>query len=164
MRVKLFAVPLLALAACDGAQQTKPEVHTKTDVQLQVDGKTGQVSVNIPGLDAKVHVPKMILDNSHFDLDGVTLYPGSTVSSVNVNAKDRNGAHQADLALSFTAPADPAKVRDWFARALAEKAATVRNEAGALVGQMPDGSAYRFAFAPAGAGQTKGTVEVQDKN
>lgn len=163
-RVVLLGLALSGLAACDDRSTTAHEARVETDVQVRADSETGQVAVRIPGLDANVPLPKAVLDNSHFDLDGVTLYPGSKVASVNVNAKDSNGHHQAEVALSFVAPAEVAKVRDWFAQAFAAKAASVRNEAGVLVGQMPDGSSFRLAFAPQGADQTKGSLQILEKN
>lgn len=173
MSARFFALTLaLAATACDRAADTQApgtsisvNATSETDekLQLRADGKTGQVSVNVPGLDAQVRLPKVVLDNSNFDLDGVTLYPGSTVSAVNVDAKDKDGAHEANVRLAFTAPADPARVRDWFAKALGEKAATVRTEAGALIGQMQDGTAYRMEFAAGDKGATKGTILIRDK-
>lgn len=163
-RCVLLGLAVCGLAACDGWTSTAPDARVETDVQIRANGETGQVAVRIPGLDAQVPLPKALLDNSHFDLDGVTLYPGSKIASVNVNAKDRDGQHQAEVALRFVAPADVAKVRDWFAQAFAAKAASVRNEAGVLIGQMPDGSSFRLAFAPQGADQTTGNLQIRDKN
>ena len=44
-----------------------------------------------------------------FDIDGVKLYPGSKVGSVDVNAGETGGKDKARVEMGFTSPAAPAK-------------------------------------------------------
>ena len=69
-----------------------------------------------------------------FDIDGVKLYPGSKVTSVNVDASDRNGADKATVQLGFTSPATPAKAADWMAGEFAKKGTKVARTGDVLAG------------------------------
>ncbi len=123
MKKLAYMVPLLiGLAACSGSNEPEQGSTLKVDattesgstVEISADGKSGNVGVKVPGFDANIRLPKKLLDDSNFDIDGVKLYPGSTVDTVNVTANDQKGKHNADVRIGFSSPADPAKVSGWF--------------------------------------------------
>ncbi len=161
----------LALTGCDrhddGKQGTTVTVNAKdddgSDVAIKADGATGRIAMDVGGFKANVKLPKMMLDESDFDIDGVDLYPGSKVATVDVNADERGGSDRAMIKVGFTSPADPATVRKWFMKAFADKSRTVAATAQGLSGKTEDGDDFTMAFAPAGAGQTSGTVTIEDK-
>lgn len=163
-------LPILALAglsACeandDGKEGATVSINAKNDggdVAINADGQTGKVSVKIPGFDANVNLPKMMLDNSNFDLDGVKLYPGSTVKTVNVNADDRDGADKTNVHIGFDAPADAAKVKEWFKSGFQKEGMAVTETATGFSGKTDDGDAFTLTLTPKGAAMTGGTIAI----
>ena len=97
----LIATATLGLSACQ-SKHDKDDLGTTITVdakdkdgktvQVKADGETGRVAINVPGFDANVKLPKMMLNHSNFDIDGVKLYPGSKVDSVNVNADNQDAS------------------------------------------------------------------------
>ncbi len=89
--ILISTVAVCALSACgsrdDGKDGTNISINAKDEngvVAINADGKTGKVDVNLPGFSANLNLPKVMLDHSNFDLDGVKLYPGSNVRGVAV--------------------------------------------------------------------------------
>lgn len=165
-QVLLVPLAALALTACgsnDDKEGTSVSINARSesgkDVVINADGKTGAVSVNVPGFNADLKMPKLMLDNADFDIDGVELYPGSTVQSVNVVADDSAGKDSANVKVAFKAPADPETVREWFAKEFAEHSVNVANAAQGLSGKTRDGDAFTISFAPDGA-KTDGMIEI----
>ncbi len=162
--IPLAALALTACGSDDGKEGTTVSINAKSesgkDVVINADGKTGAVSVKVPGFDANVKLPRLMLDNANFDLDGVELYPGSTVGSVNVVADNSAGKDSANVKVSFGAPANPQTVKSWFAKEFADKSVAVADGASGLTGTTRDGDAFTIRFAPDGEGATKGTIEI----
>lgn len=179
MRSSLLLLPLLlGLTACDAgsssdsadanATGTSLNINAKSDmggdVRITADGETGKVSVNLPGFDANVKLPKVVLKDSDFDIDGVKLYPGSTISSINVQG-DKSGAWDGDrVQIVYSAPADPKPVRDWFAKAFAEKSIEAKINGESLAGKTKDGTPFVMSFVPGKGGSTTGTIVIEDRD
>ncbi len=172
MRPVLILSPLLVLSACHGRDETKEpgtsvSINAKSDdgddVQIKADGETGKVAVKIPGFEGKMTLPKMMLDHSNFDIDGVKLYPGSKVTNVNVNANDSGDHDSAKVNVTFTSPADPAKVAAYFRQAFADEDIKVAGNDASLAGTTSDGNPFTIALTPGVAGQTAGTVAIDAK-
>jgi hypothetical protein len=174
--MKLFSLlitlaPLSLLVACgssedDGTRGTDISVDAKTEdgssVAIRADGATGKVSVNAPGFDANVSLPKVMLDNGDFDIDGVKLYPGSKVAAVNVNANTSGTAKKSTVQISFAAPADIELVRAWFAKSFTEKSVAATATPAGFEGKTSDNGSFTLTLTPDGAGGTKGTVTILD--
>lgn len=179
MRALILCLPLcLGLAACglDTHSET-PKTDEKgtslsvlakddsgQDVGIKTDANSGEVSVNLPGVDARVALPKIVLKDSNFDLDGVRLYPGSSISAINVVANSAATAGQSQVKVVFAAPASPDTVRAWFAKAFADHGLTATAKGTGLTGTTRDGDGFTMAFAPAEAGTTTGTILIADRN
>jgi hypothetical protein len=159
---------VLALSGCgnkdDGKDGTTVSINAKdengSDVAINADGKTGQVTVNAPGFKANVSLPKVMLDNADFDIDGVELYPASKIRSLNVVADKSDGKEAGNVKLIFDAPADPATVKTWFAKEFADKSVTASETPTGLTGKTDDGDAFTITLAPDGAKMTTGTIEI----
>lgn len=151
----LFLIALLAapLAACDVKEG---------DTTVRIDGNTsdGNFAIKVPGFSGNLKLPKMTLDASSVDFNGVHLYPGSTVSTFNVDAsgdEDKDGS-KGKVRIGFDSPADPATVRDWFADQLGKVGFALKAQGNSLIGTDEDKKPFRLDFEPAGPGKTKGTV------
>lgn len=170
MKYALIALPLaIGLAACGSKNEPDEGTTISIDatsetgkkVEISADGKSGNVGFKVPGLDANIRLPKKLLDDSNFDIDGVKLYPGSTVETVNITANKQAGkGEQADVRIGFTSPTDPAKVGDWFKDQFGKESIKLNDEGGKLTGTTKDGEAFTIELAEKD-GKTAGTVIVR---
>ncbi|OYY89302.1 MAG: hypothetical protein B7Y45_12470 [Sphingomonas sp. 28-66-16] len=120
-----------------------------------VDGNTGQVAIDAPGFTGKLTLPRFMLSGTDVDLNGAKLYPGSKVTSMNINA---GGDDKSSVRIVFDSPAAPEKVRDWFADKLAKADFSLKSQGMALVGTDNEHKPFRLEITPAGADRSKGTI------
>ena len=162
-RLLFAAAPALPLAACDRSDSGRSgSIATDGGNTLAaVDGRSGEVKIALPGFSGQIKLPRLRLDADDFDLNGVPLYPGSTVDTVDIAAgnRDRQGQQQG-LRLGFTSPAGPDRVRDWFDQRLGKAGFTLRRDGSGLIGTTKDRKPFRLDLAPADATHSKGTIIV----
>jgi hypothetical protein len=170
MRLLLLALPLtVALAACDASDEPAKGTDVSINasdkdggsVNITANGDSGDVGVKVPGFDAKMRLPKMLLKDSDFDIDGVKLYPGSTVNSVNVDANglsDKGG--KGEVKVGFSAPAETAKVSQWFRDAFTKAGVTVTGDGNMLSGKTKDGDPFSVTLTDAGGNKSSGTITI----
>ncbi|WP_156363701.1 hypothetical protein [Sphingomonas sp. Leaf357] len=164
-KLALVLILVAPLAACDsGKEGTSISINT-TDADgnmiAGVDGKTGQVSLNVPGFSGKIKMPKIKLDADNFDMNGVHLYPGSTISGMNIDAKDGAGGDEdsGTVKVSFSSPATPDTVRGWFLEKLNSGAKfNVKASGSGLTGTTDEGKPFTLNLSPDGAAKSKGTI------
>lgn len=169
MRLTFLIPPMMLLAAC-GSEEKKsegPEIsinagdeHGGVQISSSKDGG-GKVKIGGDGVDIDIDVPDFVdFDvTGDFDIDGVKLYPGSQVTTVNVDATDRNGVDKAVVKLGFTSPAAPAKAADWMAGEFAKQGVKISRTADTLAGKDKDGADFTIKFGPDG-GNSKGEVLI----
>ncbi|KTE46562.1 MULTISPECIES: hypothetical protein [unclassified Sphingopyxis] len=169
MRFAYLLPPILLLAACGQEEEKKagPEIsinagdeHGGVQISSSKDGG-GKVKIGGDGVDIDIEVPDFVdFDvTGDFDIDGVKLYPGSQVTTVNVDATDKNGADKAVVKLGFISPAAPAKAADWMAGEFAKKSIKVTRTGDTLAGKDKDGADFTIKFGPHGA-NSKGEVLI----
>ena len=169
MRLAFLIPPIMLLAAC-GSEEKKAGEGTEVSINAEGDGggikiqtgkDGGKIRIGGDGAAINIDVPDFVdLDvASDFDIDGVKLYPGSNVTTVNVDASDKNGADKARVELGFTSPAAPAKAADWMAGEFAKQGIKVTRTGDTLAGKDNDGSDFRINFVPYGA-NAKGEVVI----
>ncbi len=151
---------LLSVAACD-----RPDEGTTIAINADggtmtggIDGKTGALKVDIPGFKGELALPKMTLNAENFDMNGVHLYPGSSIQAMNIQGGDGTG--DEGVRLSFTSPATPQVVRDWFVTRMEKGGFTVAADGNRLRGTTDDKKAFTLDLTPAGADRAAGTLVV----
>jgi hypothetical protein len=148
--------PLLLLAACD-AEVREPAPWDET-VQMKADAD-GRVAFNLPFAKGEVKLPTGVLSNANFDIDGVKMMPGASLTGFNLDAgKDNPGK----VNFTFTAPATPEQVKTYFIDQFKAQSVEAAMVADVLQGVTRDGSTFRMRFAPEGTG-TSGTIELDAK-
>lgn len=159
--VILIPVLALGLAACDrSGDGTSISINADGgNVLGAIDGKSGEMKIDVPGFKGAITMPKIKLNAENFDIDGVHLYPGSTIEGVNI-AGDGGGNGKDGVRVSFTSPAGAGAVRSWFADKLARAGGKVRIEGESIVGTTKDGEALRMDVAAQGANAARGTIVV----
>lgn len=170
-----LAAPALLLGACgDSSSADKAGAGDVEQVTINAKGEDGgtvaisasgsgsSVSIKGDGVNINADLPGIdrINMNSDFDIDGVKLYPGAKITSLNINADSgKPDGQQGQVEFGLTAPAAPATVLDWYAKAFSAKGIATTTKGGSLTGKTKDGEAFAIDLAPEGSG-SKGTVRI----
>jgi hypothetical protein len=162
----------LALTLALGACGDKDDGNPGTEVTLDAKGesgenvtasmdKSGNAKINVPGFKAEIALPKIKLGADDFSMDGVKLYPGSTIESFNVTGDGKKDS--GTVKVDFDAPAEPKIVLDWFAKKLADDAGYKLTANGtSLTGTDKEGGPITLTLAPGAPGHSKGTITTSD--
>lgn len=131
-------------------------------VDIAGDADSGKLELKLPGgLEIKTAMPKGVMHGSDFDIEGVGLYPGAKVASVNVNARAGKDNGNAVVKLGFSSPGDAAAVADWYEQQFAAKKVAVTRNGETFSGKTDDGDDFTLAMTPADGG-TRGLLTIID--
>jgi hypothetical protein len=147
-------VPLLA--ACN--VHAKNPAKGDDNVSIQAD-ESGHIAFNLPIAEGKVKVPTGFMQNGSFDIDGVKLMPGSSVTGFNLDAHD----HGATMNMSFKASASPDEVRAYYLDQFRKQGVEAALAGDAVTGKSKDGSPFTIAVSPSPDG-SQGRIVVQDND
>lgn len=141
------------LGACSEGDERNRDAQNDNgaDVSMSIDGgnKGGaNVSIDLPNVKGKFSLPKIKLDTGDVDIDGVKLYPGSRVTSVDIAGEE--GMSEGSLGIRFDADASPASVRDYFLNALKEKGVTASAQGDRITGNTRDGKPFSISLTQQG--------------
>lgn len=156
----LLALPLAAaLAGCGGNDGEGASVSIKGDGGNTIAsvGKDGRVAIKAPGFEGSVKLPRVDLGAADFEIDGLKLYPKSTIANLNVES---GSGKDGGVRVEFNSPAAAAQVRDWFRQQMRNAGFTVEMKDGALSGKTRDGSPFSLKIAPTGTDKSRGTLSV----
>ncbi|MBB5714439.1 hypothetical protein [Sphingomonas aerophila] len=156
--VSLLFLPLVTTACGKGDGGTSISVKDEGGRAVaSADGNSGQVKLDVPGFEGKITLPKIKLDASNFDLNGVHLYPGSQINGFNLRAGENN---KGGVRVTFTSPAEPATVRDWLAERLNKAEFKLRSDGTGLVGKTDENQDFRLQLRPTGDHQSLGELVI----
>jgi len=162
-----LVLPLvLALAACgdgsgDGNGASISVNSGEGNASIKAD-KEGRVAVKLPGFEGSIKLPKFDLKAENFDVDGLKLYPGSTIASLNVDA-NRDAGGEDTVRVQFEAPAAADQVRSWFQEQMQAAGFSVSAKDGQFSGKTGEGSDFTLKVDPAGDSKSRGTLTVLGK-
>ena len=149
----LLIVPLLA--GCDVS--AKYPAKGDENVSIHAD-ESGHIAFNLPIAEGQVKVPTTMMHNGNFDIDGVKLMPGSSVTGFNLDAHHEG----ATVNMTFNAPASPDEVRSYFVDQFKQKGVEAALAGDSVAGKSKDGSPFVINVSPAAGGST-GTIEIRSK-
>lgn len=154
---------LLALTACGGGSGTAISINASDDDGNIVFGTdaNGQVAIDTPVFKGKISLPKIKVDASNFEMNGVHLYPGSTIGTMDVRAHDTPGKDDdGSVRVTFASPAAPATVRDWFKGKLADAGFKVSATGDGLSGTTDEDKPFKLDLTADGADKSKGVITI----
>ncbi len=161
-----LALIALPLAACgDDKEGTTIAINTTGsdgNMVAGMNGKTGEVAIDVPGFSGKLTLPKLHINAENFDMNGVHLYPGSTISGMNINAHDGPGKKDDDgsVRVIFESPAAPGAVRDWFRKRLSDADFKLQDSGAGLSGKTDEDKPFSLELSPSGDGRSKGVISI----
>jgi hypothetical protein len=163
VRLIPLAAVALALVACadkDGNDSTQVSFSANDSDGAVTGGiDNGTLKIDAPGFKADIKVPKIAIDADDFDMNGVHLYPGSKISSLNVDG-GKDDRDDGKVHVVFTSPAAAATVRDWLKERLDKASFTLSTSGNGLTGKTDEGKPFKLELNDDGAGKSKGVIEV----
>jgi hypothetical protein len=163
-----FALPLLLalpLAACGGSGDgTTLTINAQDDqggVRITADGN-GHAAIDAGGFKGSIKLPSIKLDAADFDIDGMTLYPGSKISNFNVDASEKAGQDKGLVRVDFESPAAIATVREWFESEMAKSGLKVQASGQGFAGTTRQGDTVKLELAPGSGDRTVGKLSITD--
>ncbi len=134
-------------------------------VTIRGGSDDGKVRIKAPGVDIAVAMPKMDLEAGDFDIDGVKLYPGTEIGSINVDASDRKGGKSdGSVRIGMRFPADAEIVADYFEREMKQAKFAVRRKGDSMSGKTDDGDNFTLAIKSSGSDKSVGDLVMLDRN
>lgn len=152
----LLALPL-ALGACDIQTNDENGENVHVSIGLHDSGKQ-DVSVNVPGFNANVHLPGMNL-GGHMDFDGVKLAPDTSVKGMDVFGDDKADESKGQVHVTFTNPKDTAALLDYYRGALTGAQYRIGTSGVGGIEATKEGKTFSLKLSPDGSG-SKGTITV----
>ena len=167
---------MFTLSACgasadadDGTTGTDISVNMTSDeggtVKASANGKTGEVVLDVPGFKANLAMPKINMGSDNFNMNGVSLYPGSKVISMNVDNVMRvagtKGPDGATVRITFDSPAKPEVVKAWFLDKLVKTAKyKLTATPNGMTGQDEKGNPFALDLRPGSPGHSIGNMAI----
>ena len=136
----------MALAGCDGRDKG-PEKPGD-----------GRVAFELPNAKAEFNLPSALIRNGDFDIDGVKMMPGGTISGIDLKAANTNPV----VSIGFRTPAAPEATIRYFRDQFTAKGIDTKVAGNALDGRSKDGDTFTMTFAPSAEG-TQGTLRMMPK-
>jgi hypothetical protein len=165
MRLMLVSLAALSLAACSGGEGEGTSITFNGETEngaattISTDGKNGSMKIDVPGFKADIAMPKLKLDAGDFEMNGVNLYPGSTITSMNITDGGNEGEGSGGVTVRFAAPAAADVVRSWFGERLQQAGFKLTAAGNALSGTTDEGKPFRMELSPNGKA-SDGTITI----
>ncbi|WP_300974357.1 hypothetical protein [Sphingomonas sp. LHG3406-1] len=148
---------LLVLASCDAEMTTPAEGDEKVKMAADADGR---VSFDMPFAKGEIKLPAKMLAETDFNIDGVKMVPGGTITGFNLDA-DKN--QPARVNLTFAAPTSPEAVKAYFVEQFRAKEMELKETAEGLSGVSKEGDKFLMTFVPQGSG-TSGSIRIDSQS
>ena len=167
----LLAAMPLALSACskveDGSSEGSgmsidfSDDSKSEDEKIKIGGgEDSKFSIKADGFSMEVDLPDITLDSDDFDMNDVDFYPGSRVTSFDIQDKDGQGGR---VKISFKAPAGVEKLASWYETRLTANDFEVARNGTNLSGKTDDGDPFSLALTEISAKETKGVLEFSER-
>lgn len=135
------------LAACGGPNDGGATMSIDTgNGTAQIDGSTGQVTLDTPLIKGSVKLPRLDIAAENFEIGGVRLFPGTKIGAVNINGR---GEGDGIVRVAFDSPAAIGTVRDWLVQQFQQAGTKVEVRGDSLTGAA-EGKKFRIDLKPAG--------------
>lgn len=123
------------------------------------EGKDSKFSIKADGFSMDVDLPEITLDSDDFDLNNVTLYPGSKITNFNIEDQKGEGGK---VTVSFVVPTDIGSASDWFESKMTEEKFEVTRDGNNLSGSTDEGDPFSLDLEEESAEETSGTLQFTE--
>lgn len=154
--VALAALPLL-LSAC--SERSSDGEGDSGSITIGTEDEDGTFSIEAEGFSMDVDIPSITIDSEDFDLNNVTLYPGTKVTGMKIEDVEGEGGK---VILDFVSPVGADVLLSWFESKMAEEDFTVSKEGMVLSGATDDGDPFMLSLSEVSGAETKGKLEFSE--
>lgn len=138
------ALPLLAALALTACEKKAEQVVDTDRTATAVASANGKTQIN----------------GDTFDIDGVALYPASSIRTMDVKAAAKDSATSSSVKVGFESPADAKTVADWFETEMKAKGFTTTRSGYNISGKTGEGHDFTLMIGDLGGGKASGLVRV----
>lgn len=168
--IALAAIPF-SLSACSASESEEGDGFemsidvdgdggsTPDKVKIGGDGGDSKFSIKTDGFSMDVDLPQISLDSDDFDMNNVTLYPGTKVTGLNIEDQDGQGGK---VILSFDAPTGIDDLTSWFEQKMTDENFIVEKDGTLLSGKTDEGDPFLLQLTEKTADQTSGKLEFSE--
>ncbi len=129
-------------------------------IKIGGDGEKSKFSIKTDGFSMDVDLPEITLDSDDFDLNNVGLYPGSKVTSFNI--EDEKGEKGGKVIVGFTAPVGADSLSEWYETKMSDEKFEVTKDGHNLSGTTTDGDQFSLELEEASGEETNGTLQFSE--
>ncbi|MFK7840736.1 MAG: hypothetical protein AB8B54_00600 [Sphingorhabdus sp.] len=163
----LTALPL-ALSACSKADDGSGvsvdfSDESKSDAEkVKIGGgeEDSKFSIKADGFSMEVDLPAITLDSDDFDMNNVDLYPGSRVTSFDIQDVDGDSGK---VQITFKAPSGVNDLADWYETQLTGHDFEVARSGTNLSGKTDEGDPFSLSLSAISAEETKGVLAFSEQ-
>jgi hypothetical protein len=164
------AALLSLLAACDAKiGEAADNATADNNAQTSAEGRAeeGRISIDTPGFDLSINIPKEATRQVHSESDSRILYPGAAIGGIHVAGGTDDGGGEVEM--RFSTPDAPDKVAGWYrdpARAdgFTLKSAGREGQAYVISGvETGKSEAFKVRLEPRDGGGTDGRLMVRSQ-
>lgn len=153
MKVAIVLLMVPTLVGCDVASNGN---GTEENVTISADGN-GQVAFKLPFAKGDIKLPAAMMHNGQFDIDGVKMIPGGSMTGFHLDSKDG----VSNVNMDFTAPQTPDAVRAYFVDQFRKQGVQAALSGDAVTGKSKDGTPFTIRVTP-GASGSQGSIVIRD--
>ncbi|AMO71202.1 hypothetical protein [Sphingorhabdus sp. M41] len=129
-------------------------------IKIGGGGEDSKFSIKADGFSMEVDLPSITLDSDDFDMNDVDLYPGSRVTSFDIQDKSEQGGK---VKISFKAPVGVDKLADWYETQLKANDFEVARDGSNLSGKTEEGDPFSLTLTEVSGDQSKGVLEFSER-
>ncbi|WP_321324807.1 hypothetical protein [uncultured Parasphingorhabdus sp.] len=129
-------------------------------INIGGDGEDSKLSIKAEGFSMEIDLPSITLDSDNFDMNDVDLYPGSSITSFDIEDKDEQGGK---VRIGFKSPIGADELADWYEKQLTGNDFKVAREGTSLSGQTDEGDPFALALTGLSGKETKGVLEFSEQ-
>lgn len=169
--IALAALPL-ALTACskveeDGGDGSGLTIDFSDDskadsekIKIGGGGDDSKFSIKADGFSMAVDLPSITLDRDNLDMNNVDLYPGSQVTSFNIqNVEGSDGK----VEIGFKAPQGAENLANWYEQKLTANDFQLVRDGTRLSGKTADGDPFSLAITALSGDESNGVLVFSER-
>ena len=159
----IVAATALLAGGCNTKEKTATATATASDSKKIVSA----LAIDTDDFKANIEVPGLEFSGKHMDINGIKLYPGSSIRGMHVAATDKGDDKRHSVAFDFISPAAPLEVVEYLTKQAEDAGYSVVRAPDSDGAKVIEGtrtkddetSRLRFVLKPSGA-QTAGSAAL----
>lgn len=148
------------VAGCGDSDNATISIDAGSSGESEQSDK-GKFSIKAEGFNLDLDIPKIALENSNVDINGLGLYPDATVNGITIDTAKENSSKNR-VKIGFSTPDTADRVLTWYNAKMKQRGyAPVRGD-NRLSGTNEDGEDVEIRARDLSDGGSQGTISIRD--